>query len=62
MSGSEHCARRPKEDTTGSGVHQRVMAEMLGFGSITELDDFFRSMSVDANGIVERPLNIFDTS
>jgi len=40
----------------GSWVHQRVMAEMPSFGSITELDDFFRSMSVDANGIVERPI------
>ena len=27
----------------GSWVHQRMMAEMLGFGSITELDDFFRA-------------------
>mmetsp|Transcript_37120 Transcript_37120/g.83430 ORF Transcript_37120/g.83430 Transcript_37120/m.83430 type:complete len:125 (-) Transcript_37120:746-1120(-) len=42
----------------GSWVHQRVMAEMPSFGSITELDDFFRSMSVDANdanGMVECP-------
>jgi len=46
----------------GSWVHQRVMAEMPSFGSITELDDFFRSMSVDANEMVERPIDVFDTS
>mmetsp|Transcript_15050 Transcript_15050/g.33984 ORF Transcript_15050/g.33984 Transcript_15050/m.33984 type:complete len:129 (+) Transcript_15050:321-707(+) len=49
----------------GSWVHQRVMAEMPSFGSITELDDFFRSMSVDANdanGMVECPIDVFDTS
>ncbi|EJK55091.1 hypothetical protein THAOC_25209 [Thalassiosira oceanica] len=46
----------------GSWVHQRVMAEMPSFGSITELDDFFRNMSVDANEMVERPIDVFDTS
>jgi len=46
----------------GSWVHQRAMTEMLSFGSITELDDFFRSMSVDANEMVERPIDVFDTS
>ncbi|EJK64182.1 hypothetical protein THAOC_15107, partial [Thalassiosira oceanica] len=49
-------ARATEGRHRGSWVHQRVMAEMPSFGSITELDDFFRSMSVDANGIVERQI------
>ena len=46
----------------GSWVHQRVMAEMLGFDSISELDDFFRSLTDDANDMVEHPIDVFDTS